>query len=117
MIRLRYVTHPLSAFVAKCMDINKPVNFPMLMRYSALLLRAEWKGREIGAADLKRALSVRPTFAGDEFDDAAAEDMVKVASPTGKVTAAEFGELEAQLKKRKAVVEALSCGTRTEITR
>ncbi len=61
---------------------------------------------EIGAADLKRALSVRPTFAGDEFDDAAAEDMVKVASPTGKVTAAEFGELEAQLRKRKAVVEA-----------
>ena len=31
---------------------------------------------------------------------------MKVASPTGKVTMAEFGELEAQLKKRKAVVAA-----------
>ena len=61
---------------------------------------------EIGPSDLQRALSVRPTFYGEEFDDAAAEDMMKVASPTGKVTMAEFGELEAQLKKRKAVVAA-----------
>ena len=42
-IAVRYAS--LSAFVAKFMDI-KPVNVPMLMRYSALLLRAEWKGRD-----------------------------------------------------------------------
>ena len=64
---------------------------------------------EIGPSDLKRALSVEPLspiFASDELDDKAAEEIIKVASPTGKVTPAEFGALQEQLNKRKLVVEA-----------
>jgi len=63
---------------------------------------------EITAADLSAAVRVRPTFAGMDFGEEDAQEIIALASPTSKDKLArkDFEEVQKLLDKKKAVYSA-----------
>ena len=76
-------------------------------------LDTEGKG-VIEAADLKRALEPRNTFGNDFLAAGDAEEIIQCASPTGKVSQAEFGNLKMELDKRAKIYETFKMWDKNE---
>lgn len=76
-------------------------------------LDTEGKGL-IEAADLKRALEPRNTFGNDFLAAGDAEEIIQCASPTGKVSQAEFGNLKMELDKRAKIYETFKMWDKNE---